>query len=167
MNKFLLTILLIISTGFHNPKINYSIELYILPASNLKTNNGIASEFSITNTDLPTLPLIRDDDIEYYDTNLNKIYFTQEAAKRIGELKPKLNAGIPFVLTTDREPILTGYFWNTVSSFGCASYVLFNSNDTVQSLLKGLPEHRYVNNIIEKRKNYFFLQALERTGRIK
>src|SRR5690606_24550528 len=114
-----------------------------------------------------TLPFLRDDDIDYYDTSNNKIFITKDASKRIAALKPKLNVGIPFVLTVDRQPILTGYFWNNASSFGCAAYVLFNTNDTTQRLLKGLPEYSYISSIIEKRKNYFFLQALERTGRIK
>jgi hypothetical protein len=154
-------------TSFNKPKINYSIELYVLPDTKSTIKNGLATEFEIKDTDLPTLPFIRDDDIDYYDTCINKIFITQDAAIRIAELKPKLNVGIPFVLTVDRKPILTGYFWSTFSSFGCASYVFFNSNDTTQKLLKGLPEYSYANKIIEKRKNYFFLQALERTGRIK
>jgi hypothetical protein len=167
MCKLLLTISLFVLASFHKTKINYSIELYILPNSKSIVKNGLATEFEINNIDLPTLPFIRDDDIEYYDTSHDKIFISQDAAKRISELKPKLNVGIPFVLTVDRQPILTGYFWNTVSSFGCASYVLFNSNDTSQNLLRGLPEYSYVDSIIEKRRNYFFLQALERTGRIK
>ena len=167
MSKFLLIITLLVITSFNPPKINYSIELYILSDTKATIKNGLATEFDIDETDLPALPFIRDDDIDYYDTSNNKIFITKDAANRIATLKPKLNVGIPFVLTVDRQPILTGYIWNTVSSFGCASYVLFNSNDTVQSLLKGLPEYSYANSIIEKRKNYFFIRALEKTGRIK
>ena len=167
MSKFLFIITLLVITSFNKPEINYSIELYILTDAKSTIKNGLATEFEIKDTDLPSLPFLRDDDIDYYDTSKNKIFITKDAAKRIAALKPKLNVGIPFVLTVDRQPILTGYFWNTASSFGCASYVLFNSSDITQKLLKGLPEYSYVNSIIEKRKNYFFLQALERTGRFK
>ena len=157
----------LVITSFNKPKINYSIELYILSDKKSTIKNGFATEFEIKDNDLPTLPFLRDDDIDYYDTSKNKIFITKDAAKRIAALKPKVNVGIPFVLTVDRQAILTGYFWNSVSSVGCASYVLFNSNHIAQKLLKGLPEYSYVNSIHEKRKNYFFLQALERTGRIK
>ena len=167
MSKFLLIITFLVITSFNKPKINYSIELYILSDTISTFKNGLATEFKVNDTDLPELPFIMDDEINYYDTSNNKIYITKDAAKRIAALKPKLNVGIPFVLTVDRKPILTGYVWNRASSFGCASYVLINSNNTTLSLLKGLPEYTYVISIIEKRKNYFFLQALERTGRIK
>ena len=113
------------------------------------------------------MPFINDDEIALFDSSTYKITFLKEAAKRIGTLKPSLSVGIPFVLTVDRQPVLTGYFVNQLSSFGCAAYVLTNTQNGVQELLKGLPEHQYKASIAEKRKNLLFLQALERTGRLK
>ncbi len=168
MKKAFITILLLVILGsFRDPKINYSIEIYLLKNLKPKIENGIVTEFKFQKNDLPVLPFISDDDIESFDTSLNKIYFKKEAAKRIGALKPDLKVGIPFVLTVDREPVLTGYFCNIFSSFGCGSYVLINLKDTALILKKGLPEYSYTTSIAEKRKGYFFLQALERTGRIR
>ena len=113
------------------------------------------------------MPFIIDDEVVSFDTSSYKITFTKEAAKRIGELKPGLSVGIPFVLAVDREPILTGYFVNQLSSFGCAAYVMSNSFSTVHVLQKGLPEHHYETKIVERRKSFLLLQALERTGRLK
>ena len=162
--KFLIAILSILVLSRHRPLINYSVERYLLPSKHSKTNDSIPEEFEVNKENLPTMPFINDDELVLFDTSSNKITFAKEAAKRIGTLKPSLPVGIPFILTVDREPVLTGYFVNQLSSFGCAAYVMTNSSNVVQELKKGLPEHHYKNKIVEKRKNFLLLQALERTG---
>jgi len=138
-----------------------------MPGKQAKTKDKLPKEFTIKKEDLPTMPFIKDDEIELFDTSSYKITFSKEAAERIGALKPSLPVGIPFVLTIDREPILTGYFVNELSSFGCAAYVMSNSSNSVQELQKGLPEQHYKTQIVEKRTNFLLVQALERTGRLK
>ncbi|RYY45043.1 MAG: hypothetical protein EOO06_17200 [Chitinophagaceae bacterium] len=165
--KLLIAILSILVLSGHRPLINYSVEIYLLPGKRSTTKDNIPKEFEVFKEELPPMPFINDDEVVSFDTSSHKTTFKKEAAKRIGALKPSLPAGIPFVLTVDREPVLTGYFVNQLSSSGCAAYVMTNSSNTVQELRKGLPEHRFKTQIVEKRKNFLLLQALERTGRLK
>jgi hypothetical protein len=164
---FIIISLLFSLCGFHHNKINYSIEIYLLKNITPKLSNGIPVEFTIRKSDLPELPFIKDDEIESFDTSSYKIQFNKDAAKRIGNLNPDLQVGIPFVLCVDRQPILTGYICNSVSSFSCNSYALINFKTNTQILIKGIPVRQYEKNILERRKNLFFVQALERTGRLK
>ena len=165
--RVLLTILSLSFLTGHRPVINYSVEIYLVPHQQSKATHSIPKEFDVKKEDLPTMPFIIDDEIESFDTANYRITFSKEAAKRIGALKPNLSVGIPFVLTLDREPVLTGYFVNTLSSFSFGAYVLLNTTQTVQKLRRGLPEHRYKTLITEKRKNFLVIQALERTGRLR
>jgi len=153
--------------GAHRPVINYSVEIYLVPHKHALSSNGVYKEFTISKKDLPVEPFILDDEIVLYDTSSYSITFSKEAAKRMGSLKPSIAVGMPFVLTVDREPILSGYVINSVSSYGCAAYVLTNTGQLSQKLGKGLPEKNYKKLIAEKRKNFLLVQALERTGRLK
>lgn len=49
--------------------------------------NGLAIEFEIKDADLPTLPFIGDDEIEYYDTSTNKIFVTKVACEKNWRIK--------------------------------------------------------------------------------
>lgn len=163
--RYILGIIAILVFGSFNPnRVNYSIEIY-LPQNVFA--NGTTEEFEIKRTDLPVLPFIMDDEIVSFDSSTNQISFEKQAAERIGKLTPSLGKGIPFVLTFDRDPVLTGYFWNVLSSFECKAYVLLNERSPTQVLRKGLPEIAYKDVLIERRKSYFFIQALERTGGLK
>ena len=150
----------------YSPKINYSIEIYLPDTSNVNSGGIAPTEFIILKEHLPEMPFINDEGIEQFDTANFKITFSKEAAAKIKTLKPGLAKGIPFVLAVDREPVLSGYFINTFSSVGCRAYVL-NTRDRVQRLTKGLPEHYYEGLIAERRNSSIFIQALERTGRLK
>jgi hypothetical protein len=119
--RVLIAILLILVLSGHRPLINYSVEIYLLPYKQLTTKGNISKEFEVKKKDLPSMPFINDDEIVLFDTSTYRITFLKVAAKRISALKPSLPAGIPFVLTVDREPILTGYFVNELSSFGCSA----------------------------------------------
>ncbi len=165
--RVFIALLSLLITGGNGPQVNYSVEIYLLANNHSNLSDSISKELTIKKEDLPIVPFINDDEIEHFDTSNYRITFSREAAKRIGALKPSLSVGIPFVLTVDREPILSGYFVNIVSSFGCGAYVLSNTPQQVQELRKGLPEYYYKAIISENRKNHFLIQALERTGRLK
>src|SRR5688572_5207208 len=122
MRIFILIIALLILNG-HRPKINYSVEIYTLKNLPANTPDKKAVEFDITKEELPEMPFIIDDGIRLFDTTSFEITFSKEAAEKIGKLQPELAVGIPFVLTVDREPVLTGYFVNRLSSHGCAAYI--------------------------------------------
>jgi len=143
------------------------VEIYLLKGDGLKSGHGIQGDFSIEKKNVPEKPFIRNEEITSFDTSSFTITFKNEAATRIGRLKPELSRGIPFVLTVDREPVLCGYFLNVLTSFGCGGYALINFNSTKQKLIKGLPEYSYEDILEERRKDPILIQALKKTNRLR
>lgn len=68
--------------------------------------------------DLFDTPLISEKDIVKFNWETQKIELTEEAQKKINELKIPLQ-GLPVAFTINREIIYVFWFWNEISSFGC------------------------------------------------
>ena len=116
-----------------------SIEVHLLRKVRPMFDNRVVSGFEYDSSDVVREALIHDEEIVGYDSADSSILFTDSTAKRIGRLEPSLPIGIPFILTIDGEPVLSGYFWNPTSSFGCKTCVIFASNEPRQRIFNGLP----------------------------
>lgn len=68
--------------------------------------------------DLFDTPLIKQNEIEYFDWDNQQIKLTNSGLKKIDSLKIPLQ-GLAVAMVLNGEPIYGFWFWNAVSSFGC------------------------------------------------
>jgi hypothetical protein len=81
------------------------------------TNKTIyAGSFEASQTDLPQEPLIKDDEILSFNFNTSKLTLSSSAVKKLWCLKSDFLYSQQFVITANRQPILTGYLFNVLSS---------------------------------------------------
>ncbi|WP_417887964.1 hypothetical protein [Zunongwangia sp.] len=99
------------SSFLHRP--NYQIFTKVDPKSNKLIYAG---PFSATTQDLKENPFIKDEEIIGFDFKESKIRISSTGVSKIMSLKPNMNHSRQFVITIDKMPILTGYFFNTFSS---------------------------------------------------
>ncbi|WP_330441832.1 hypothetical protein [Flavobacterium sp. C4GT6] len=83
-----------------------------------------AGQFEADSVDLQSEPFIDDSDIKAFDLRANKLMLSKKVIKRICNLYPDRNFGEQFVITVNKEPMLTGYFWNTQSAVNCRWYYI-------------------------------------------
>jgi len=71
------------------------------------------------------------------DTISGKIELTAEAINKIVDLKSSMKHGIKFVICQDKEPLSTGYFWSSLSSYGSTwNCIEYNHSKKVSSSTK-------------------------------
>ncbi|SCZ01242.1 hypothetical protein [Flavobacterium caeni] len=90
----------------------------------LKQELIYAGEFKIEVTNLNTLPFITDKEILSLDTEQSKLKLSKSACEKISQLPGFHREGLQFVITDNRIPIFSGYFWSTFSSYGSHWYCL-------------------------------------------
>lgn len=75
-----------------------------------------AGSFVANEQDLSKKPFIRHNEIIGFNFETSEIIFTASGMKKLWELKPNYAYSRQFVITANRKPILTGYFYNALSS---------------------------------------------------
>lgn len=139
------------------------IEIYLL--NNFVQTEKESKEFWIDSTDLEQEPIVSDSQIWGYDTLTYEIFIDTVVCKKFRNLKPALPIGIQFALTVDKMPIITGYFWNPVSSFGCDWYMIPNICSGRLKIYKGEPEHLN-NDLPELRNSPKLINTVIQTNRL-
>jgi hypothetical protein len=96
-----------------------------------------APKFNVTQDLLNEKPLITDKEILCLDTISGKIELTAEAINKIVDLKSSMKPGIKFVICQNKEPLFTGYFWSSLSSYGSTwNCIEYNHSKKVSSSTK-------------------------------
>lgn len=126
-NVFSLFIVILINFSCQEKSKKSEIEIYTLKSENEKTEvlyDSIQKEFlyapkfEVSQNLLNEKPLIIGDEILCLDTVSGKIELSAEAINRIVALNPSMKHGIKFVICKNKEPLFTGYFWSSLSSYG-------------------------------------------------
>lgn len=132
-------------------------------------------EFDISKSILENHPFIEDDEIEYLDLKRNVIVFTKSAGRKIGSLDGKMTEGYQFVITENKTPIFSGYFWSIFSSYSPSWNTILHvhkikdkepKEDTEYPIFKGngmnKPETK-----IDFKKYSKLIHALKKSNRLK
>jgi len=77
-----------------------------------------APKFEAVQNSISKNPLILNEEILCVDTALGKIRLSAEAINKIVTIKPSMKHGLKFVICKDKKPLITGYFWSSLSSYG-------------------------------------------------
>lgn len=159
----ILSILLISSISGYCQNDNSKVEFYLL--KDFVFIESESKSFTIDIEDLSSTPFISDKSILGYDTLTYEFLIDTSACYALMELKPSLPIGIQFALTVDGIPILSGYFWNPISSFGCDWYTISAICDGKIRIHKGLPEHQN-GQIPELRNDERLIKAIINSNRV-
>lgn len=135
-------------------------------------------KFTATEKDLQRKPFISDEAIISFNPQTNIIAFDSSVVSRIRKLKPIMGRGTQFVITVGKEPMITGYFWNTLSSYTCQSYNILTVDPFNLDKKKTKFKHYWLGNFTDgyfppadgksKRPPYppKLLEALRQTNRL-
>lgn len=138
----------------------------------LKNELIYAGEFLIDINNLEDKPLINDNDILFLDTKTNQIVFTESAKKLLSSFKGHTREGIQFVMTDNRKPIISGYFWNDFSSswsnWNCISYcILYKEKNHINKMYKGIGNKNLEGKSIDFSNYEAVIKAFTESNRIK
>ena len=76
-----------------------------------------AGKFDAKESQLEESPLVNDDEIVNLDIINHSLKIKKSGAKKIYDLKVNMRYGHQFVITINKKPIFTGYFWDNLSSY--------------------------------------------------
>lgn len=123
---FLIAVLLNFSCQQRNSK--SEIEIYTIKSSeneNISVSRDskkgeiiYAPKFEVTSDLINENPIITNDEILCLDIVSGKIELSSDAINKIVALNPSMKHGIKFAICQNKEPIFTGYFWSSFSSYG-------------------------------------------------
>lgn len=123
-----------------------NLEIYTLKAENVEIEvpyDSVSKEFiyapkfAVSESLLNAKPLIVDEEIICLDTVSGKIELSTEAINKIINLRPSMKHGIKFAICKNKEPLFTGYFWSSFSSYGSTwNCIEYNHNKKVTSPVK-------------------------------
>lgn len=93
------------------------------------TKNYIyAGSFEATENELQEFPLIEDKEILDFDFKTSEITISASGVEKLWSLTPEMNFSRQFILTADKKPILTGYFYSVFSSsYVKHFYIVYNN----------------------------------------
>jgi len=108
-----------------------------VPYDSVKKEFLYAPKFEVAKNLLNEKPLITDDEILCLDTVSGKIELSAEAINKIVNLRPSMKHGIKFAICKNKEPLFTGYFWSSFSSYGSNwNCIEYNHNKKVTAPVK-------------------------------
>lgn len=91
-----------------------------------------AGKFEVSAGDLNSSPLIHNEDVLELDTISGTIKLSATAINKIVSLEPSMKFGIPFAIFIDKEPVFSGYFWSSYSSYGSSwNCIEYNHTENV------------------------------------
>lgn len=93
-------------------------ELANIPYDSIQKEFLYAPEFEVRQNELNENPLITSKEILCIDTISGKIELSAEGFNKIVELNSSMKHGIKFAICNNKEPLFTGYFWSSYSSYG-------------------------------------------------
>jgi hypothetical protein len=171
MLKILLLILslLIISSGIGcQPSKTEGFAIYLLQddiqASDL-------SEKRLDQLDLQDEPLLSQDDLLSYTQSTHEMELTEVAYQKLQKMFDSSVGvrGLPFVVTTEHQPIYTGAFWTPISSLSYDGVVILRSFDPNNRLLwfnLGYPTQEAFSDI-DPRDDERIMEALNEAGKLR
>ena len=106
-----------------------------------------AGEFKATKKDLPEKPFINDNEIIDFDFNTNTLILSKTAVEKIKKMHSDIRFSKQFVLTSNKKPILCGYFYNIISSYYVDTYYIIydrtikidKTKETFNFILRKIP----------------------------
>ena len=137
-------------------------------------------KFDATTEDIQSLPFIIDEEIHEFDIKNDIITFDSIVIKRIETHKPSKSQ---FVITIDKEPVLTGYFWTGFNSripswytlYGTDSYGLKVTDEKYKRVMLEFGAPKLVTKLKHRRESFDrprppypqeLIEALRSTGRL-
>jgi len=181
MGKYItLTIILLTISVVLFSKNRPKIEVYLVNMTSFvdTTENKTGQYFDCLESDIPDSSFLTDNDIIGYEIRRNSseqndrknfyyIRLNTSGKNKLSELKNiLLCCGTRFVLTVDRKPIFGGYFWNPLSSFGCAWLTIPILNSERIEILRGLPYEYFTNKHNDPRGDKRLIEAFQITERL-
>jgi hypothetical protein len=163
----LVSLLVLCSNGYiKEEEPTDKIEIYLLNKLVEPVKGDIpVKEFIVSPEDINSDPLIPDRGITSYKLGTYEIKLDSTACKKISQLEPSLPMGIQFVLTLNKKPIITGYFWNKDSSFGTNWYTIVVGEGPWYKIHKGVPEEKN-QDLLELRDNVQIVNVLKQSKRL-
>jgi len=101
-----------------------SSKLLFVRMDTLNNRLIFAGPFISSESDLPEKPFVSDEEIIGYNFETNTLRLTKEGALKLYNLEPNFRLSTQFILTSDRQPILNGYFFNVLSSSWVDTYFI-------------------------------------------
>lgn len=110
----------------------------------LNNNYIYAGSFVADKSDLKEEPFIKNDEIIEFDFKKSLIKFSPSGVEKIWNLPPNFNFSRQFIITADKEPILTGYFYSIfASSYVSHFYIVYDGSNDIKSFPKKYEEREY------------------------
>lgn len=109
------------------------------------TNDYIyAGGFIAKKSDLEKEPFIKSDEIIEFDFETSKIKISPSGVKKILNLEPNFNFSRQFIITANKKPILTGYFYSSFSSsYVKHYYIVYEGTAEKQPVSKQYQEREF------------------------
>lgn len=144
-----------------------TVEIYLLKREVPDTVvQGLKGPFKIKMALLLDTAFIKDAEIiSYRPGQAVGIKITPLAGERLQKLGISLSSGKQFALVVNGQIVYAGYFWNMISSFGCAWITAYAGKDFI-TIFKGMPASAFKSgndNILE---NKALLNCLKLTNRL-
>lgn len=103
-----------------------------------------AGSFTATKADLQSEPFIKSNEILQFDFKNSKIKISSSGVEKIWNLEPNFNFSRQFVITADKKPLLTGYFYSSFSSsYVSHYYIIYEGSYDTESFPKKYKEREF------------------------
>jgi hypothetical protein len=153
----------------YNGKQSCKVEIYLLKTEIPDTTvEGLKGPFAAKLSDLQDTAFIKDAEILSYSMANSKaagFKVTPTAGQKLNKEGISLSSGRQFALVANGQIVYTGYFWNSVSSFGCAWITAYISDGFIM-ILKGLPPDAFTRGYDHILENKLLLDCLRSTNRL-
>lgn len=147
-------------------------ELANIPYDSIQKEFLYAPEFEVKQNELNENPLITNEEILCIDIISGKIELSAEGVNKIIELNSSMKHGIKFAICNNKEPLFTGYFWSSYSSYGstwnCIEYKHTEkvSKSVKLNIYKGNGINPTKREKIDFKKHPNFLKSIQGAGKI-
>lgn len=128
-----------------------------------------AGRFEVNLNQIDSNPLINDSEIINLNVEKGNIKFSETALEKIKKLKAPMQDGIQFVICDAKKPLLTGYFWNSYSSYGSTWNCIEYNNIKIEhelKIYKGNGINATKRKTIDFQKSKQLIKAFKETNRL-
>lgn len=134
-------------TQLNSSRNNKGFAIYLAKDIDPNYEDSCTYCFELKLENLSDVPIVKMEDIQYYQWDTHTIFLTDEGFKKYMSLKVPLE-GLPIILAINGEIIYGAWIWNVISSHGCDRIYAVQlppfNNQKVIKLEFGLPEdNRY------------------------
>lgn len=132
-----------------------------------------AGTFDVEIINLENTPLVKDEEIIGLNFDTNELKLNKEAYKRINNIKPDLTWSTQFVITANKNPILTGYLYSKYSSSWVHDYYIItdykeNKKENQNLIIRHYitPTEYDIDNLPDLTENIEFYKAFKEANKI-